>query len=963
MEENLLSDSLGSDMRDEPDEANPIVADDSNKLGLVMGALIPTILSIFGVMLFLRMGWVVGQAGLIEGLGIIVASTIIVTLTTLSLSAISTNGTIRGGGVYYMISRALGPEFGGAIGLIFWLANVSATAVAILGLSDSLISAGGLFYQSLPPSLQLQVPLLENAFFSFLLSFILSFLSLVLVTVIILAGSSLYAKSSLLILIILAFSLSMTYISIFFREAGSAPGFTGLSWDTFVDNLLPHYGPVTGPGAAPGAHYSALTVFGVAFPCVTGINAGANMSGDLKNPAKSIPTGTLTAIVLCVANYFVLMTLLSASVTREALQGDFLIMQTVVFYYWIVSIGLIAVSLSAALSGLIGAAKVFQALGRDDLIPGVKYFSKGFGASGEPRLAVLLSAVFVFAILLVNNLNLVATISSMFFLLSYTFTNFACFALKVSSAPNFRPTFRYFTWHTALAGGSISLGIMVLLSPLGAVAALAFLLVVWLYIHMVQPSRSWGDISQAIIYHQVRKFLLRLDSRKDHVKFWRPQVLLLVHTPRSYASYNMIDFVNSFKKTGLYVLGHAMTGHYSLRRDDFVTQSASWNTLIEAIKVKAFSEITIAPSIRLGLQNLMMTAGLGSMKPNIVVMGFYEPERQPVTAKDLPGFMAGFESPESNAGKYAETKYDRMTPDDYVKCLQDALYMGKNIAIARNFEKFVKYLRNKSHIPGATLVRGKYKHRTIDVYVGSGDIYGLHENAEESVSLCMLLGYLASRVDVWAKTARLRFIGTVFSPDEVEPEMKRLQKMLREVRIAGDVEVVCVVTEHLFTYRSIMSRQLRQLEVQHAADKDSEFSRLVQICKYLLEKNSLAQTRDLWASGPVGAAAGYSALNSQEMTTFCGFMSHLLKDLSLVDRWSIMNEIMGRHSSSAAAILTHIPKPPHTNKEMIFYESAVDDAAVVEDYHSYLHSLDILSRCLPPIIMMHSHAYVLTKDA
>jgi len=151
--------------------------------------------------------------------------------------------------------------------------------------------------------------------------------------------------------------------------------------------------------------------------------------------------------------------------------------------------------------------------------------------------------------------------------------------------------------------------------------------------------------------------------------------------------------------------------------------------------------------------------------------------------------------------------------------------------------------------------------------------------------------------------------------------------------------------------------------VQHAADKDSEFSRLVQICKYLLEKNSLAQTRDLWASGPVGAAAGYSALNSQEMTTFCGFMSHLLKDLSLVDRWSIMNEIMGRHSSSAAAILTHIPKPPHTNKEMIFYESAVDDAAVVEDYHSYLHSLDILSRCLPPIIMMHSHAYVLTKDA
>lgn len=103
-----------------------------------MGVAIPCLLNIWGVMLFLRLSWVVGQAGIYQTLIIIGISALVCVVTTLSLSALCTNGEVKTGGIYYIISRSLGPEFGASLGVVFAFANAVAASMNTIGFCDSL---------------------------------------------------------------------------------------------------------------------------------------------------------------------------------------------------------------------------------------------------------------------------------------------------------------------------------------------------------------------------------------------------------------------------------------------------------------------------------------------------------------------------------------------------------------------------------------------------------------------------------------------------------------------------------------------------------------------------------------------------------------------------------------------------------------------------------------------------------
>ncbi|KFV48795.1 Solute carrier family 12 member 9, partial [Tyto alba] len=226
-------------------------------------------------------------------------------------------------------------------------------------------------------------------------------------------------------------------------------------------------------------------------------------------------------------------------------------------------------------------------------------------------------------VLFSGKLNTIAGVVTTFFLLVYATVNLACLALEWASAPNFRPTFRYFTWHTCLLGIAGCCVMMFLISPVSASASLGFLLLLLLALHYLSPSSTWGYISQALIFHQVRKYLLMLDVRKDHVKFWRPQMLLMVQNPRG--SSRLIDFVNDLKKSGLYVLGHVeLQDLDTLPSDPLQAQQDSWLSLVDKLNVKAFISLTLAPSVRHGVRQLLFTSGLGGMRPNTLVLGFYD---------------------------------------------------------------------------------------------------------------------------------------------------------------------------------------------------------------------------------------------------------------------------------------------------------------------------------------------------
>lgn len=339
-----------------------------------------------------------------------------------------------------------------------------------------------------------------------------------------------FAKTSLIIFICLWISLLGCLGSLWFTTGGVVDGYTSWSIETFQGNLLPHF---------DGESFHS--VFAVFFPAVTGIMAGANMSGDLKDPGKSIPRGTLGAIAVTFIFYVILVFTLAFTVVNETLIENEFILESICFWAPLFLLGVWFSTLSSALGVLIGGARIAQALAKDHLIPGISWLSHGSGSNNEPRIAVLFSFLLIQStVFLGSKVNFLASLTTMFFLLSYGFVNLACFTVTIAGAPNFRPSWKFFNMWTALAGAIICFLGMFFVQPFLSCIAVVLVVILMIVIAWRAPPNDWGDVTQALMYHQVRKYLLRLDIRKEHKKYWRPQVLLFVSNPVHYIEYNFI---------------------------------------------------------------------------------------------------------------------------------------------------------------------------------------------------------------------------------------------------------------------------------------------------------------------------------------------------------------------------------------------------------------------------------------
>ncbi|TGJ68799.1 hypothetical protein EYR41_004884 [Orbilia oligospora] len=771
----------------------------SNKLGTFNGVFVPTTLNVLSILMFLRFGFILGQSGVLGMMGMLGASYLINLVTTLSISAISTNGTVRGGGAYYLISRSLGPEFGGSIGIVFYLGYVLNTGMNAVGLVDCIMNNYGIRAEdgtgALPDS--------------FGWRYLYATGILILCTTICLLGSSIFAKASnLLLVILLAATYSIPISTLFMKPMYGDHGlsYTGLSWDTFRENLLPQF---TRGAAGSESHQKEnfQSLFGILFPATGGIFAGASMSGDLRKPNKSIPKGTLHGLLLTFITYTFVVFSMGASIKRTALYTNLNIIQDVNVSAVLIFAGEFATSFFSALLGVVGSAKLLQALARDNLIPGFGFFAQGTASTDEPIVAIIFTFL-VAQLTLLANINQIASFVTMTYLLTFLAINLACFLLKVSAAPNFRPSFNYFRWWTAAIGTVISGITMFFVDGVYASVCVLLLLFLFLLIHYTSPPKAWGDVSQSLIYHQVRKYLLRL-KQENHIKFWRPQLLLFVNDPRR--SYKLIQFCNSLKKGGLYILAHVIvTPDFRESFPEAKKQQQAWMKYIDFGKCKAFVQIAISPTIEWGMRNIVLGAGLGGMRPNIAIMGMYNldeyQKRRPLIELPVPDAAAKDDIDDTNETRgQLPTDTCRIeqaiSVTSWVNMLEDMLMsLQINVALAKGF----KHLQ----IPKAG---ENPKKKYIDLWPIQMSAQIPSEGGTTSASnfdtytLILQLGCILHTVPAWKKVYTIRVIVFVEYESDVEEEAGRVKSLLDNLRIKAEVVVCWLAKGDLKTYETIVN--------------------------------------------------------------------------------------------------------------------------------------------------------------
>lgn len=341
----------------------------------------------------------------------LLASYCIDLVTIFSLSAIASNGTVRGGGAYYLISRSLGPEFGGSIGLVFYMGLVFNTGLNAVGLIDCIkMNFGtdtGNWYQVLP----------DGKWWLYLWATIV----LVVCAAICLAGSAIFARASHgLLVILLVSTLSIPFSALVmppFESRKLGIEYTGLSVKTFVANLKPQLTRGAAGSQLPGKE-TFQDLFGVLFPACSGIFAGASMSGDLRKPSKSIPKGTLYGLATTFALYTLVILAMAATTTRASFNQNTNVIQETNISGLLVLAGEFASSFFSTLMGMIGSAKLLQALGRDNLLPGFSIFGQGTKKRDEPTYAILFSYVAA-QITMLCDLNQIASFVTMTYLVSF----------------------------------------------------------------------------------------------------------------------------------------------------------------------------------------------------------------------------------------------------------------------------------------------------------------------------------------------------------------------------------------------------------------------------------------------------------------------------------------------------------------------------------------------------------------
>lgn len=577
-----------------PSKSDP-VSPGGYLFGTFQGVYTPSILTILGVIMFLRFGWVLGNVGLPLTLAIVTLATSITFLTGLSLSATATNMKVGGGGAYFLISRSLGLEVGASIGLPLFLAQALGIAFYITGFAEA-------FVDVIDVSLwmeQLALP------FDLTPIRFVSIATLLVLTLMAIISADLALKTQLLILAAIFLSL----VSFF---AGMAPAQTLIQADTVIPARLGFW-----------------AVFAVFFPAVTGIEAGIAMSGDLKDPAKSLPRGTIAAVLTGYVVYMAIPVMISLMIhDPNVLLIRPLIMADIARWSRLIILGVWAATLSSALGAILGAPRTLQALARDKVLP--RWIGKGYGKTNDPVPATGLSFLVALVAILLGDLNMIAPILSMFFLTSYGLINLSAGLEGLIESPTWRPKFK-FPWWGSLLGAAACFTTMLMID-IGATFT-ALLVTGGLYTVMKRRElrAHWGDMRHGLLMLLVRIAIRRLLRRPVDERNWRPNVLVFSGSPQS--RWHLIELAHALARGPSYLtLATIMpTDSWSTERVNSLKRSIT--DYLDKRDVEAMVKVYPGSNVFAGAEALIKAYGFGPLEPNTLVIGESQKE------ENLPDFV------------------------------------------------------------------------------------------------------------------------------------------------------------------------------------------------------------------------------------------------------------------------------------------------------------------------------------
>uniref|UniRef100_A0A3P9P1S0 Solute carrier family 12 member 3 n=1 Tax=Poecilia reticulata TaxID=8081 RepID=A0A3P9P1S0_POERE len=512
-------------------------------------------------------------------------------------------------GSYYLISRSLGPEFGGSIGLIFAFANAVAVAMYVVGFAETVVDL-------LKEYAHLMVDEMNDIR-------IIGCITVVLLLGISVAGMEWEAKAQIVLLVILLVAIVNMFVGtgIPATEDKKSKGFFGYNAKIFMENFKPDF--------RDGETF--FSVFAIFFPAATGILAGANISGDLRDPQAAIPKGTLLAIFITGITY--LAVALSGTVVRDAtgnmtdlatpgipcngssVTGAMLSVMTMVSGFGpLIIAGTFSATLSSALASLVSAPKVFQALCKDNIYKALHFFAKGHGKNNEPIRGYVLTFLISVAFILIGDLNTIAPIISNFFLASYALINFSCFHASYAKSPGWRPAYKYYNMWLSLLGALLCCVVMFVINWWAALLTYGIEILLYIYVTVKKPDVNWGSSTQAVTFVSAVSNALSLSGVEDHVKNFRPQILVLTGSVRARPA--LLDLAHSFSKN--YGLCLSCEVLIMPEMNNGMERNQQW---LHKNKRKAFYAAVASEVLRRFLF-CSQASGLGRMKPNTFMIGF-----------------------------------------------------------------------------------------------------------------------------------------------------------------------------------------------------------------------------------------------------------------------------------------------------------------------------------------------------
>ncbi|KAM7370185.1 hypothetical protein PAMP_011457 [Pampus punctatissimus] len=792
----------------------------SPQMGTFMGVYLPCLQNILGVILFLRLTWIVGTAGILESLAIVALCCSCTMLTAISMSAIATNGVVPAGGSYYMISRSLGPEFGGAVGLCFYLGTTFAGSMYILGTIEILLT------YIVPKAAIFVAERKEDEVDALLNNMrVYGTCCLALMAVVVFVGVKYVNKLALVFLACVILSILAIYAGViktifeppdfpvcmlgnrtlqnhnfdkcfktevidnmtvttklwqlfcdgpelnatcneYFvnNNVTEVQGIPGLTSEVISENMWSVYGPlgmlvennklqsVAGGDPAQDIYLpyvvNDITTFftllvGIYFPSVTGIMAGSNRSGDLRDAQKSIPIGTILAIATTSVIYITCVVLFGGCIEGVLLRDKFgdsvkgnLVIGTLSWPSpWVIVIGSFFSCCGAGLQSLTGAPRLLQAIARDGIVPFLQVFGHG-KANGEPTWALLLTAGICEIGILIASLDAVAPILSMFFLMCYLFVNLACAVQTLLRTPNWRPRFKFYHWALSFLGMSLCLALMFISSWYYAIVAMVIAGCIYKYIEYRGP--------QLLV-------LLNLDSDQA------------VKHPR------LLSVTTQLKAgKGLTIVGNVLEGTYLTKESEAKMAEQNIKSAMSAERTKGFCHVVVSSNLRDGFSHLIQSAGLGGMKHNSVLMAW-------------PGNWKQSNDPQSWK--------------NFIETVRETTAAHQALLVAKNVDSFPT---NQDRLGEGT----------IDVW------WVVHDGG-----MLMLLPFLLRQHKVWRK-CKMR-IFTVAQMDDNSIQMKKdLQMFLYHLRLDAEVEVVEMHDNDIsaFTYEKTLvmeqrSQMLKQMQL------------------------------------------------------------------------------------------------------------------------------------------------------